>query len=232
MDKTGARLSADERKAQLLRVGRQYLAQSGCPEITTKAIAQAAGVTEPVIYAHFPTKQRFLLEVVRAIESDAGQRWRSLLAESDDPLLALKTLLCGSEREPYNPEYRVIWRCLMDTRDRELHDEAAAALTRRKYFFMAALRQIRSRGGLQGEPDLEAVALQLMSLELGVLFAGPVLSSRPLGENVAEIWRTMFRGVFCEPAAGEPRAALSPASGPDTDAGDRPEGESAGPEAG
>lgn len=52
-----ARMSAEERKLQLLRVAVSLFSQKGFGGTTTREIAQAAGVSEAMVFRHFATKQ-------------------------------------------------------------------------------------------------------------------------------------------------------------------------------
>jgi AcrR family transcriptional regulator len=53
----GARLRAAERRAQLLGVARRLFARDGYRGASMEAIAEAAGVTKPVLYQHFTSKR-------------------------------------------------------------------------------------------------------------------------------------------------------------------------------
>lgn len=46
-------MSADERREQLLDVTKKLVGQRGFHEISIEAIAKSAGITRPVVYAHF-----------------------------------------------------------------------------------------------------------------------------------------------------------------------------------
>ena len=63
----GMRLRAAERKAQLLGVARRLFARDGYRGASMESIAEAAGVTKPVLYQHFPSK-RALYEALLASE--------------------------------------------------------------------------------------------------------------------------------------------------------------------
>ena len=63
----GMRLRAAERKAQLLRVARRLFARDGYRGASMESIAEAAGVTKPVLYQHFSSK-RALYESLLANE--------------------------------------------------------------------------------------------------------------------------------------------------------------------
>ena len=53
----GIRLRAAERRAQLLGVARRLFARDGYRGASMESIAEAAGVTKPVLYQHFSSKR-------------------------------------------------------------------------------------------------------------------------------------------------------------------------------
>jgi TetR/AcrR family transcriptional regulator len=75
-----ARMSAPDRRAQLLDAALNLFSEKGFDGVTTKEIAGAAGVTEAIIFRHFPTKQALYQAV---LESElGGQDLRKWLAEA------------------------------------------------------------------------------------------------------------------------------------------------------
>ena len=52
----GGRLTAEERRAQILETAIELFGRHGFKGATTKALAAAAGVSEATIFKHFPTK--------------------------------------------------------------------------------------------------------------------------------------------------------------------------------
>ena len=64
----GARLSRDERRAQLLVAAREVFAAQGYHAAAMDDIAERAGVSKPVLYQHFPGK----LELYRALLSTSA----------------------------------------------------------------------------------------------------------------------------------------------------------------
>jgi AcrR family transcriptional regulator len=58
------RLSAEERKTAIVKAALPLFARKGYAETTTKDLAQAAGVSEPLLYRHFPSKEALYLEIL------------------------------------------------------------------------------------------------------------------------------------------------------------------------
>lgn len=76
----GARMLADERRQQLVEASIGVFARAGFHGATTRAIADAAGVSEALLYRHFPSKEELFAEVQKYCLSGA-QRTAERLAE-------------------------------------------------------------------------------------------------------------------------------------------------------
>lgn len=72
------RLPAHERRRQLLDTAVEVFAAKGFHATSMNDVADAAGVTKPVLYQHFTSKRQLYLELLE----DVGARLRELLAES------------------------------------------------------------------------------------------------------------------------------------------------------
>jgi len=59
--KTAAKLSSDERRAAIIHAVRRVFADKGFHGTTTRELALAAGVSEALLYKHFPTKEALFL---------------------------------------------------------------------------------------------------------------------------------------------------------------------------
>jgi AcrR family transcriptional regulator len=53
------RLQVDERRRQLLALGTELFAQHSYDELSMRRIAKAAGISHPLLYRYFPTKQSY-----------------------------------------------------------------------------------------------------------------------------------------------------------------------------
>src|ERR1035438_5455045 len=83
------RLHASDRRIQLIETALDFFSRKGFSGTTTKEIAAAAGVTEAIIFRHFPTKQD-LYNAVLDHHHENGQlaeciaQWKSCMDRNDD----------------------------------------------------------------------------------------------------------------------------------------------------
>ena len=91
-------MPADQRRQQLFEVARERFAQQGFHATSMDEIAEAAGVTKPVLYQHFPSKRALYVELLE----ETGRQLLSTLAEA--------TARAGSLRERVELGFRAYFR--------------------------------------------------------------------------------------------------------------------------
>ena len=79
------RLPADRRREQLLEVALKLFAQRGFNATTMDDIAEAAGVTKPLLYQHFDSKRALYLELVRSVSDTMLEAIGKAVAAADSP---------------------------------------------------------------------------------------------------------------------------------------------------
>src|SRR5436309_11327024 len=73
-------MPADQRRQQLFEVARERFAQQGFHATSMDEIAEAAGVTKPVLYQHFPSKRALYVELLE----DTGRQLLTMLADATE----------------------------------------------------------------------------------------------------------------------------------------------------
>jgi TetR/AcrR family transcriptional regulator len=86
------RLPASDRRRQLVETALDFFSRKGFGGTTTKEIAAAAGVTEAIIFRHFPTKQDLYNAVLDHHENSAQlaqcvAQWKIYMDRNDDEAL-------------------------------------------------------------------------------------------------------------------------------------------------
>jgi AcrR family transcriptional regulator len=94
-----ARLTADERRTDVIAAASKEFAARGFAGTSTQAIAERAGVSQPYLFQLFGTKKELFLEVVRACfartRSTFEASGRAAAAESNDPTVILEAMGCS-----------------------------------------------------------------------------------------------------------------------------------------
>jgi TetR/AcrR family transcriptional regulator len=79
------RLPATERRAAVLDTACRVFARCSYRGATTAEIAREAGVTEPILYRHFDSKQALYLACIDDAWTRVRQAWERAVAEEEDP---------------------------------------------------------------------------------------------------------------------------------------------------
>jgi AcrR family transcriptional regulator len=81
----GRRLTAEERRSQLFDVALSLFAERGYAATTMDDIAEAAGVTKPLVYQHFDSKRALYLELMDVFSLQLVERIVSATSEARGP---------------------------------------------------------------------------------------------------------------------------------------------------
>jgi AcrR family transcriptional regulator len=123
----GRRLTADARRRQLFEVALSLFAEHGYASTTMDDIAEAAGVTKPLVYQHFDSKRALYLELMDVFSRELVTRIVKATANAEGPrqqvelgFAAYFELMVGNE-----PAFRLLYG-----RDAPDDPELGAALRR------------------------------------------------------------------------------------------------------
>jgi AcrR family transcriptional regulator len=86
------RLPAEERRAAVLEAASVIFSRGTYRSTTTAEIAKHAGVTEPVLYRHFPSKRDLYLACLEEAWLDTRKLWDAAVADEPDPALWLTAM--------------------------------------------------------------------------------------------------------------------------------------------
>jgi AcrR family transcriptional regulator len=108
---SGSRLTAEERRLQILRVAVSLFSQRGFVGTTTKEIAQAAGVSEAMVFRHFANKQELYSAILdhKACSGDAMNPEAMVaeaLQEKDDRAVFERLAVGALEHHECDPEFQ------------------------------------------------------------------------------------------------------------------------------
>ncbi len=107
-DVSSVRLSAQDRREQLLTVAVDLFSRKGFSGTTTREIATAAGVTEAIIFRHFRTKEQLYTAIIdQRYKSPGAEAWkaemRSAMQKDDDEAVfrfLIEAIICTHKDDP------------------------------------------------------------------------------------------------------------------------------------
>src|SRR6266705_491038 len=95
--KTNAKLPGDERRAAIVRAVRNVFAEKGFDGTTTRELAQAAGVSEALLFKHFPNKESLYSAMQLACchqeDCERTRRLKSLEPSTSTLVLLIHTMV-------------------------------------------------------------------------------------------------------------------------------------------
>lgn len=166
---TTARMSAKERRAQLLDVTKAIVAERGFHAVSIEAVAREAGITRPVVYGHFQDLSGLLealveRETVRAL-AQLAKVLPADLTEGDarqQLLAALRGYLEAAQSDP------VTWRLVLmppEGAPAVLREHIAAGRTAVVAQLATAVRPGLGPGRETPDPELTARMLSVFADE-------------------------------------------------------------------
>lgn len=78
------RMAPDARKAQLLEVASSILYERGVEAVRIPEVAERAGVTRPVVYRFFPSRQAIFIELLEELKDNIEAHLAASVTKSDD----------------------------------------------------------------------------------------------------------------------------------------------------
>jgi AcrR family transcriptional regulator len=163
------RLKAPQRREQLIDVATKLFAKFGYEATTTAAIAKAAGVTEPILYRHFKSKQELFVAITRAVSGKTLASWESLLRRANDPAEQIRLIAREFPKhiEQLADAYHVLHGALATSRDKKV-----LAVLREHYgeieaFFVKIVESGQQSGVFRKDMNPRIPAWQLIQIGIG-----------------------------------------------------------------
>ena len=191
----GSRTAASARtRSRLMTAAVELIAEVGWGRVTTRAVAERAGLPHGSVSYHFRGKQEMLIEAALTAFQEAVPTDQVAAADSVDNLV---TLISAELGRPGAPLESVLSRLMLETmreaeRDPALRDRMGALLADYRRIIVATVRADQQRGAVIGGVPAEAVATFLAALGDGLLLHA--LLDRKLDVTAAlEAVRIMLR---------------------------------------
>ncbi len=165
----GSRLKAPQRREQLIEVATRIFAQWGYNATTTRAIAEEAGVTEPILYRHFATKQELFIAITREMSEQTLQHWNELIEGSRGGTDQIRTIAreFPAHIQRLADAYSVIHGALTTSRDRRVLAVMKEHYTQIEKFFCQIIISGQKSGEFRGNMDPKVPAWQLINTGIG-----------------------------------------------------------------
>lgn len=190
------RLKAAQRREQLIEVATRLFARTGYDATTTAAIASAAGVTEPILYRHFKSKQELFVAIVRDVSQQTLVQWQQLTGSMTDPSEKLRAIAAAmpEHMKRLSDYYHVLHGALATSRDKKV-----TAVMREHYqmiedFFSRIVADGQKGGIFRKDASARSAAWQFIFAGIG--YAMVTLNLSPMEKDLTrEVIDSLVRGI-------------------------------------
>ncbi|HEY9899367.1 MAG TPA: TetR/AcrR family transcriptional regulator [Pantanalinema sp.] len=163
---TRERLTAEERRAQILRCATAVFARSNYRVAGMAEIAKEAGISEPTVYKHFASKKQLFLTILDRVGDSTLRHWKELASDAADPLALLRRIGTSQyEIVLKRPDtLKIQFQALSEVEDDEIREALRRHFASYADFLMTVLDAGRRSGVLAADLDVTAAAWQLISV--------------------------------------------------------------------
>src|SRR5919201_2775893 len=162
-------MAADERRRCVIGAACRVFSKSSYRHATTAEIARESGVSEPILYRHFPSKRDLYLACLDEAWNRVRATWEKVLTEEPDPSWWLGTM--GKAYLQSRDEGSQLVALWIQSLNEAGHDPKIKrylhAQVREVHAYVAdVIRRAQEAGGLIKDRDAEAEAWIFISLGL------------------------------------------------------------------
>ncbi|NOK58716.1 MAG: hypothetical protein GFH27_549301n256 [Chloroflexi bacterium AL-W] len=189
------RLSAQERRELILRKSAELFAELGYHDASTKKLATASGITEPVLYQHFSSKKKLFITVVRdfgQLFSKSFKQQTTISQNSSEIVMLHQTLVDYYELSQKHIEMRNIIFEAMAFRDEDISVAVHQNIQDIAVFVYELLETASKTKRLASGIDVEAATWNYVSMILMVhvslLSDGYYGHSQTSFQRMADFW--------------------------------------------
>ena len=165
---TRKRLPAEERKKQILRCAAEVFARSNYRKAKVADIAAQAGISEAMVYKHFPSKKDIFIEVLQHMSERTVFLLQEEVTREPDALKAMKNMATTYYNMvvDHADEVKVHFQAISEICDNDI----AERLHQDQDDYMRFIRDLVDKGVRQGSfrEDLDVDSLVLLLDGVGV----------------------------------------------------------------
>lgn len=158
-----------QRKEQIIRAAIRFFGQDGYHGATLADIATAAGVTQPGLLHHFPSKAHLLMEVLAERDRiDRARFGHPALTEAQSPLIPLQELAKYNETVPGLVQLFTVLVAESIDRQHPAHKFFKQRYQDIREQNIAVLKDAQARGEIRGDIPAEDLAVMVFAMMDGL----------------------------------------------------------------
>jgi AcrR family transcriptional regulator len=171
------RMRAPQRRRQLLEAALPCFARKGYRGTTTAQLAEAAGITPPILYRHFESKQELFAVLLDEAAARLVASWQARLLDRGDHRRRRRALADSVGRAWERADQRVILRAMNEAESNAVVAAGVERCLRRLRGFVAGeIEALQAAGAARTDVSSRQLARRLISAAVGdavTMPAGP-----------------------------------------------------------
>ena len=195
------RLSAQDRKSQIIETARDVFASQSYAKVGTADLAKAAGVSEPALYRYFSSKKDLFLATLRSTAPKLLEIWQAIAYDVEDPLETLWSIGVHyyDHLQTHSGNMKLQFQAVSEVDDPEiraaLHENFAAFVD----FVAETLDEGKRRGIVRRDVDSRLVAWQFLGIGLTLDLMHLLGFSDELDRGKVERWGRLYQEMLQAP---------------------------------
>jgi len=195
---TRKRLSAEERRRDVVAAVVELAREHGPEGITTQAIADRIGVTQGALFRHFPDKAALWTAVFDWVREELGRVVDAAFAAGGEPLAILERVFHAHvdfvARHPGVP--RILFHELQRPAESDLHERVRRMVAGYRQRLCGLLNDARQCGQLAADLDEEAAAVLFIGTVQGLVVQSTLFRSEEGMQSAARrIFPLLIHGL-------------------------------------
>ncbi len=166
-----SRLSAGERRQQIIKAALDLLAGTSIESLSTRSVAKLVGVSQPALFRHFLSREDLLCALVEHTRENLAELTKRVFSKQADTRAALACLLDGLfayvEKHPGVP--RLLFHNAATRQEPEFNKAISRLLSMQRSLIHELIREGRLREELPAQLDPERAASFFLALVQGEL---------------------------------------------------------------
>lgn len=160
------RLSASERKPQILRSAIRAMARSNYRTTSIAEIATEAGITEPAVYRYFPTKKSLFIAILEDVGSRVQGIWCEIIDRSPGPVDALRDIALDYYERAMTRrgDLKVLFQALAEVDDDDIRQALRGEFQGYVQLLKGLIDRCVASGVIRSDLDSETAAWSFLSV--------------------------------------------------------------------
>jgi AcrR family transcriptional regulator len=185
-------MDAAARRQQLLEAAARCFAEFGYRGTTTASLAQAAGVSEPLLYRHFANKRELFIALVQSVGEEVIDVWQQAITPIHSPLERLRVLLYhnpATRASRTEQIYRIIFHASTEFSEREIQEAIRHHYEQYVAFLSKIVSDAQAAGQVRADCTASELAWQILHAAVGFAMIKP--AQIPGHEDPESVGRTI-----------------------------------------